>query len=340
MTAVHLPASGTGAGFGHGKVILLGEHAVVYGHPALAAGISSGIQASARPAAVAGQSRLVVPSWSLDACAGDGSQVGRALAALLGRLGISGGLDFALEADIPAAAGLGSSAAVAVAVARAAAEATGHRGDEQTLLAAVAEAEAVFHGAPSGIDAAAASRGGVGRFSRDEGWRPVRVLQPMTLCVGISGKTRETVTQVAAVSRLREREPLAAKVLGLFAPLVDSGERALALGDIDGLGRLFDIAHGLLASLRVSSPELDALVHLARAAGAIGAKLTGAGGGGAVIALAPGHERDVLSRWREHGFGGFLTELRQDPTASLPAPRASDADGDTDADADGKEARA
>jgi mevalonate kinase len=65
----------------------------------------------------------------------------------------------------------------------------------------------------------------------------------------------------------------------------------------------------LLAALRLSSPELDALVHDARAAGAVGAKLTGAGGGGAVIALAPGHERDVLARWRAAGFEGFLAEI-------------------------------
>ncbi|HEY8925389.1 MAG TPA: hypothetical protein VIU64_13475, partial [Polyangia bacterium] len=91
--------------------------------------------------------------------------------------------------------------------------------------------------------------------------------------------------------------------------LVAPAEHALAVGDIDDLGRLFDVAHGLLAALRVSSPELDTLVHAARAAGAVGAKLTGAGGGGAVIALAPGHERDVLARWKSAGFEGFSTGI-------------------------------
>src|SRR5581483_2485320 len=83
----------------------------------------------------------------------------------------------------------------------------------------------------------------------------------------------------------------------------------LAKGDVDGLGRIFDAAHGLLSALRLSTPELDALVHGARAAGAVGAKLTGAGGGGAVIALAPGHEGDVLARWRRDGFTGFSTQI-------------------------------
>jgi mevalonate kinase len=70
-----------------------------------------------------------------------------------------------------------------------------------------------------------------------------------------------------------------------------------------------DVAHGLLCGLRVSTPEIEILVHGARAAGAIGAKLTGAGGGGAVIALAPGHEHDVVARWRRDGFDGFIATI-------------------------------
>ena len=91
----------------------------------------------------------------------------------------------------------------------------------------------------------------------------------------------------------------------MLGRLADDAAAALALGDVDGLGRIFDAAHGLLAALRLSGPEIETLVHGARAAGAIGAKLTGAGGGGAVIAIAPGHERDVLARWRAAGFDGF-----------------------------------
>jgi mevalonate kinase len=290
-------------GFGHGKVILVGEHAVVHGHAALAAGISVGVAVEASP----GRGRLAVPAWSLEAAAGDGSDVGRALAAVLDPLGARG-FDFAAEAGIPSRAGLGSSAALAVALARAAAAATGGA-DDARVAAAVAQAETVFHGTPSGIDAAAAASGAVGRFTRKDGWRPVPVLQAMTICVGLSGRPRDTGRMVAAVGHLRERLPAADDVLALLGRLADDGATALARGDIDGLGRIFDTAHGLLAALRLSSPELDALVHGARAAGAIGAKLTGAGGGGAVIALAPGHERDVLARWRAGGYEGFLAEI-------------------------------
>ena len=174
--------------FGHGKLILLGEHAVVFGQPALAAGILKGVRAVAS----AGSGRVQVPAWGIDARAGDGSPVGTAAARLLERLGARD-LDFVLEADIPSRAGLGSSAAMAVALARAA------RPDAAPadLLAAVGESESVFHGTPSGIDAAAASSGAVGRFTRADGWQPVKVLQTMTVCVGLSGKPRDTAAQVA-----------------------------------------------------------------------------------------------------------------------------------------------
>jgi len=303
-------------GFGHGKIILVGEHAVVYGHAAIAAGLSVGVTVEATP----GEGRLRVPAWSLEARAGDGSDVGRALDAIVDRLDARG-LDFLADAGVPSRAGVGSSAALAVAIARAAVRAKGREdaagADSPALEAAVAAAEAVFHGTPSGIDAAAAQSGAVGRFSRADGWRPISVLQTMTICVGLSGRPRDTAFQVAAVARLRERLPTADGILALLGRLSDDAQTALACGDVDGLGRILDTAHGLLAALRVSSPELDALVHAARAAGAVGAKLTGAGGGGAVIALAPGHERDVLARWRAAGFDGFLAEI----AATEPAER-------------------
>lgn len=302
-----------GRGFGHGKVILVGEHAVVYGHAALAVGISTGISVEAR----IGTGRLQVPAWKLEATTGDDTPVGRALAAIVGRMEAPL-LDFLADAQIPSRAGLGSSAALAVAIARAAAVATGRASASDTIDAAVAEAEAIFHGDPSGIDAAAAKSGAAGTFTRAGGWRPVPVLQAMTLCIGFSGRPRDTAAQVAAVRRLRERLPAAGDVLALLGRLADDASSALGKGDVDGLGRILDAAHGLLAALRLSSPELEVLVHGARAAGAVGAKLTGAGGGGAVIALAPGHERDVLARWRAAGYEGFVAQI-----AAAPGGRAA-----------------
>ncbi len=291
-----------GRGFGHGKVVLMGEHAVVYNQPALAAGLSLGLSAEAFD----GTGRISAPASNLEAQAGDGTPTGQALAAILKRLDARD-VDIVVSGDLPVRAGLGSSAALAIAVARAIGAARGR--DQETVSAAANDAEVIFHGTPSGIDLAAAASGDVGWFQRGVGWRPIPLLQSMTLCVGLSGHPHDTRTQVDTVRLLRDRTPAVGKVITLLGELAQAGESALGLGDIDELGRLFDIAHGLLAALRVSSPELDALVHAARQAGAVGAKLTGAGGGGAVIALAPGHERDVLDRWRGAGFAGFLAQI-------------------------------
>jgi mevalonate kinase len=291
-------------GFGHGKVILLGEHTVVFGAPALVAGLPVGVRARVRP----GEGLVVAPAWNLRARAGDGSPVAAAVERLFGRLGVDGrALDVALEADIPARAGLGSSAAMAVAIARAVAARTG--APEAEVQAAALAAEVIFHGTPSGVDTAAASRGGVGVFDKAEGWRPASMRQKIKLCIGFSGQPRQTADLVEAVAHLCRRTPVARRLIDDLGEVSRAGLEALALGDIDTLGRLFDLAHGVLAGLRLSTPALERLVHGARAAGAIGAKLTGAGGGGAVIALAPSHREDVLERWRADGFDGIVATV-------------------------------
>lgn len=300
-----------GREFGHGKVVLLGEHAVVYGKPALAAGLSTGLWASVSE----GTGHLTVPAWSLAAHVHDGTTVGNAWAALVARLSATN-IDARIEGNLPARAGLGSSAALAVALARAISAARGCTPDQAREAATAAET--VFHGTPSGIDLAAAWAGGVGRFQRDSGWHPVTLPRPLVLCIGLSGRPHDTRAQVDAVRKLRDRTACAGAIIDTLGSLCGPGVAALADGDLDELGRLFDIAHGLLSALRLSSPELDAMVHLARGAGATGAKLTGAGGGGAVIAVTADRDRQVLECWRNAGFKGFLAQIGAPATLAAP----------------------
>jgi len=295
------------SGFGHGKVILLGEHAVVFGQPAVAAGIRTGVRAHASP----GSGAVSAPAWGLDAQVGDDSLPGQAIGHLVERLHTDvSSLDFWLEAEVPARAGLGSSAAMAVAIARAVAARTG--ASDTDVLAAAAAAEAVFHRTPSGIDAAAATRGRLGRFDRRDGWQDLPLKSPFELCIGLSGQSHDTGALVAGVADLCKGTPVARRLVEAMGDLARASMEALAEGDVSALARMFNMAHGLLSGLGVSTPTLDDLVHTARTAGALGAKLTGAGGGGAVIAIAAEHADEVLRRWRAKGYYGFTTTIGHD----------------------------
>jgi mevalonate kinase len=164
-----------------------------------------------------------------------------------------------------------------------------------------------LHGKASGVDVALAVHGGIGVFRRSSGLRPIQI-PPLRVLVGPSGAPRSTSAMVEKVAqatsgsvdddRLRE-----------LGNLTDSGTTSLLNGDLAALGKAMDRAQNLLGGLGVSTPLLDALCDVSRKLGAYGAKLTGAGGGGAVIALAPGHEKDVLRRWHAAGFEGFLAEI-------------------------------
>ncbi len=135
---------------------------------------------------------------------------------------------------------------MAVAVARAVGARTGRRGGRagggghrQRGRCSTAD--------PSGVDAAAARHGGIGVFVKGEGWRPASVRQPVKLCLGLSGQPRLTGDLVEAVAHLCRRLPSARRLLDELGELSRAGLEALAVGDIDGLGRLFDLAHGILA---------------------------------------------------------------------------------------------
>jgi mevalonate kinase len=199
-----------------------------------------------------------------------------------------------VRSSLPPGAGLGSSAALAVAVVRALAAATGRQLTRDDELALATRLEAIFHGHPSGVDPAAAALGGLFRFVRGEPpeIRAVRSAAPLPLVIALGDKPRSTG---AAVGGLRDRwsaEPaLYERLFDDVAATVDEGTRAVERGDLPALGRAFDRNQALLAEIGVSAPELEATVARARDAGALGAKLTGGGAGGAVIALAENPER-------------------------------------------------
>jgi mevalonate kinase len=310
---------------GLGKIILLGEHAVVYGYPALAAALDRGVRVSAVPTPKGGPLRVDVPAWNLKVGADGDEPLARGLAAIADALDIGRPpLTLVGDAQIPPGAGLGASAAFAVAVARelaswrdtvaparsiASAGGAGWKKLERADIAAAANAsEAILHGNPSGVDAAIAMNGGVGVFRKRGGLAAV-VAPPARVLVGPSGSPRSTAAMIERVHAATRGQADDARLRELAA-LTDGGTVSLVAGDAAALGRAMDRAHAILGELGVSTPFLDGLCGAARAAGAHGAKLTGAGGGGAVIALAPkDREADVLAAWKAVGVDGFVAKI-------------------------------
>jgi mevalonate kinase len=284
-------------------VILLGEHAVVYGRPALAAGLRLGLDAEVH--AADGPARLESPVTADDK--GD-----RLVAEAAAAVGLAAhGFVVRVRSDIPAGVGLGSSAALAIAVLRALASAAGRALPVADELALGRRLEAIFHGHPSGIDPAAAALGSCFRFVRGEPptVAPLRVARPLPLVIAFAGDARSTG---AAVGALRARwEADRAAYDWLFdevAARVDDGAAAAERGDLPALGRAFDANQALLERLGVSAPAVEALAATARRAGALGAKLTGGGAGGAIVALAPDAAR-VAATLEAAGARALVAEV-------------------------------
>lgn len=297
-----------GAGFvgrGNGKTVLLGEHAVVYGMPAIAAGISLGATARATRADV-GSIRI----QERRARAGDGSELIAALDATRALLGAPPH-SVEIDVDLPLGSGLGGSAAIGVAVTRALLSSLGEAESKERVLSGADAWEKVFHGNPSGVDAAAAYAGGCIWFTKEGGPQPVFVAVPLKLAICLAGPPASTKQMVEDVRRLGERRPdLLGKSLAGIESLVKNARLCIEAGDTHGLGQLMNYNQMLLSGLFLSTPEIERACAVAREAGALGAKLTGAGGGGAVIALCHDDAEPIESAFRAAGFTAFSTVIQ------------------------------
>jgi mevalonate kinase len=294
-----------GVGYGNGKTVLLGEHAVVYGMPAIAAGISLGASARAAPSP-SSSSRVAERS----AVAGDGSELSLALEQTCRALGV-GPRSVEVDVTLPLGSGLGGSAAIGVAVSRALLATLGEVETQARVLAGVSAWEQVFHGNPSGVDAAAAYLGGCIWFTKAGGPEPIFVAVPLRIAICLAGPPASTKQMVDDVRRLGERRPdLLGKSLAGIESLVKNARLCIEAGDLSGLGQLMNYNQMLLSGLFLSTPEIERACAIAREAGALGAKLTGAGGGGAVIALVAERAEPVEAAWRAAGFVDFSSEIR------------------------------
>ncbi len=295
-------------GFGRGKVILLGEHAVVHGCPAIAVGIERGVTAEAT---IAEQDMLRLSPWDLTLAPNpDGDEpLERAFATVLAHYPSRPRLDVSTRVDLPAGAGLGCSAAIGVAVLDAIDEALGIERSRLELAALALSWEKVFHGNPSGIDNTMSAVGGVALYRKNEALQPLRSNKPLHLVVGYSGEPSSTKEMVASVGRQLESDrQRVTKAFEGIEVLVRNAKLAIEAGDHVALGQLLDLNHTILNALMLCTTKLDDMCQAARRAGALGAKMTGAGGGGCMFALAP--KRDEALRLRDVlGEGAFVAEV-------------------------------
>lgn len=317
-----------GLGRGHGKVILLGEHSVVYGRPAISAGLGRGCTAQAERGQAGAPDTLSVEPWGVSISTAqaetdpDREQLRRGFSVVcaaldarwtaLGRSAQRPSVRVQAKMEIPGGAGLGGSAALSVAVVRAI-DATFETPQEpEALVAASIAWERVFHGNPSGVDSAMAVHGGLARYVRGQPLKHVRGRIPLQLVVGNSGEHGSTKATVASVARQHARDPIKSEqIFDAIASLVDNAQSALEAGEHARLGQLMDLNQTLLNSLLLSTTKLEEMCQRARGAGALGAKLTGGGGGGCMIALAAdaaGSER-IARALSDAGFAAFAVEV-------------------------------
>lgn len=305
------------------KVILFGEHFVVYGEPAIVLAIDKRVYAKVE---LRKDKRLYLRSVNLN-LAGyfeNGTfkiEQGNAKEArlkfeplrltaekVLEIYGQKVGLDIEVNSTVPVAAGLGSSAAVAAAVAAAIGSLLDVKVSKEDVFRFSYEAEKIVHGTPSGVDPAISTFGGTLFFQMDTGFKPLAVKADIPLVIGETGIERSTRVQVEKVHNIKNKYPRVIEPIMLAArEIVLRAIDALEENELETVGELMNINHALLCGLGVSHETLEELINAARKAGALGAKLTGAGGGGCMIALAENERLEqILEAIQRVGGRSFI----------------------------------
>jgi mevalonate kinase len=286
-----------------GKIILIGEHAVVYGEPAIAVPVN-GVRAIARIIRVADElsitsdqsHKTVFPTNEPE----NPLSVASALAIDFLRVPTPH-VTIEVESSIPVASGLGSGAAVSAAIIQVLAGFYDKEIDREDLSSLVYEVEKIHHGSPSGIDNATICYQTPILFRRGSPPEVIDAPENITFVIGDTGIASLTKLAVADVRRQYESEP--DKYGGIFSQIGDLTSVALESihqGDCDTLGLTMNSCHALLQQLDVSSRELDRLVEASRSAGALGAKMSGGGRGGNMVALVDQANLEAVSNSMKH----------------------------------------
>ncbi len=278
------------------QAFLFGEHAVLYGYPALAAGVERRAKAEVelledKLIEISSEQLGEILKWRPSEYLPEGplSPLARCLWDLMTRRGFSEGLKVVIRSDVPVSSGMASSASVSAAIAAAALKLIEGDFHEDDLLEEVYLFEKSIHGKASKTGPACAVYGGYVWVEWRNGEMKVSRIElgnKLTFLIGRSSlpsDTRKTVSHVASL--VEKREYVTGHVLKAIGELTLAGRRAILEGDLETVGELMNMNHELLSALGVSCRELDEIVWEMRSVGALGAKLSGGGGGGCVLGL-------------------------------------------------------
>ena len=309
-----------------GKIILIGEHAVVYGAKALAMPLDIGVRVAVSSLSeqpeYSGKGPMIrgVGQFFMgDTFLHQESSAPKVLINALNYLSENFGPDSSemaiiVDGSLPPGHGLGSSAALSVALIRALYRALKINLSTKDLEKHVSALETIFHGRPSGIDHTVVINSQAIAFRRSEEnkayYEPVKLLRELNLVIGLVGPhdgTKNAVKEFAERKR-RQEQAYGYIIKGLDNMAYDM-QQALAEGHLKSVGELMNIAQGYLNALSLSTPKIEQLCAIARERGAFGAKLTGAGGGGAVIALCDGCEKEIAGAFNIAGYQSFIAKV-------------------------------
>jgi mevalonate kinase len=288
-----------------GKIILFGEHAVVYGQPAIAVPVTQ-VQAKATVmpniAGSPGVVRILAPDVGLDclwAQLPPQNPIGAALRGVQSILEVDHipACTIKVTSTIPVASGLGSGAAVSVAIIRAFSGFLGHPLPDEQVSTIAFEIEKIHHGTPSGIDNTVVAYAQPIFFIIGQPVEIFQVAKPFTIVIGDTGVPAPTKESVGDVRKAWEADtPGYERLFAAVGSIARTARQAIESGHPEWLGPLMNENHELLQEMDVSSPELDQLVQAAVKAGAWGAKLSGGGRGGNMIALIANEQADVVAQ--------------------------------------------
>lgn len=291
------------------KILLFGEHFVVYGAECIAVPVKKYINCTISPSSEDTIFRDQILKETTYITSTSKNKKSQLIHLIMERLNLKGHFNISIQGDITPSAGMGSSAALSISMIKEFSKFLDTEFQTSQLNELAFECERIFHGTPSGIDNTVIVYERPIKFKNSgtvKEFKPVEILKPLKIALINSGKRGGTKEMIQKVKALLDKNPqLKNELLLKIDTIVASAEFALSTGDVAGLGTLINQNQLLLKKIGVSTPNIDEICNLALKNGCYGAKLAGSGGGGMVITLLSEEEKELQTFFNELKLNNF-----------------------------------